>query len=191
MAFSFHRLEALLVLADRTETVASFCDKIKQTCNWFTWVFLSILQSTPLSSLASYHSVFLHSPWCNRWVTVSSRRDGVGRGECLSAPLHTQTQSNASAQTHTSFIFTVQNLTWMERSWFFLISMGCYFLGFGVQLVILTAGNPLICRRSPQGPGQVLTGIRSHTAAHSALFMIWFTIHESLRKFSWTRLHWT
>lgn len=57
-----------------------------------------------------------------------------------------------------------------------------------VQLIILTAGDPLICRRSPQGPSQALTGIGSHTAAQSALFMIWFTMRESLRKFSWTRL---
>lgn len=70
-------------------------------------------------------------------------------------------------------------------------SVGWYSLSLSAQLVVLTAGDPLICSRSPQGPCQMLTGVGSHTAAHGELFMIWFTIHKSLRMFSWNRLHWT
>lgn len=94
---------------------------------------------------------------------------------CSSA--HTDTVKCICSDTHLICLYSVTAFNLSVKSYLdgkrliLLTSVGWYFLSLSAQLVVLTAGDPLFCSRSPQGPCQMLTGVGSHTAAHGELFM--------------------
>lgn len=115
------------MLGDWTETVASSCDKKKHlglhvffplVFNIRPWhdggslkeaALTAALTDAPLlSSLVSYHSVLLHSPWWSRWVTVSlQERQWDEAYVCLLLFTHRHCQIN---------IYALSRITWRVKS---------------------------------------------------------------------------